>query len=360
MTLHFHYKKHTLDFKFEAGTSRGSLTSKDSYFVFLTDKQKGIQGIGEASPLKMLSVDDRDDLEELLNKFGPLFRNIPESVHPIDIYNLVADTIPPELPSLRFAFETALLDLSNGGKRVIFKNNFSHSHDPIPINGLIWMGSEQFMCDQVNEKLMAGFDCIKMKIGAIDFDKELAILSMIRSLYSSEDITLRVDANGAFKAEEAKNKLEQLSALDIHSIEQPLRAGQWEAMRNLCRLNILPVALDEELIGVTGRQDKLKLLESVKPQYIILKPTLLGGLWSTEEWIKIAESLGIGWWITSALESNIGLNAICQFTAQYETSLAQGLGTGQLYINNVESPLVVKQGKIFHGPDKDWDLSLIQ
>lgn len=360
MALHFHHKKHTLHFKFEAGTSRGSLTSRDSYFIFLTDRQNGIQGIGEASPLKMLSVDDRDDLEELITEFGLLFSEIPDGTRPEDIYKLVADIIPADLPSLRFAFETALLDLIHGGKRIIFKNDFSISGASIPINGLIWMGSEPFMHDQVTEKLATGYDCIKMKIGAIDFDKELAILSAIRSSYSSGQVTLRVDANGAFKAVEARKKLAELAALQIHSIEQPLAAGQWEAMAELCALKTLPVALDEELIGVNGCQDKLKLLKAIRPQYIILKPTLLGGFHSTKEWIEVAESLKIGWWITSALESNIGLNAISQFTGQFKVSLAQGLGTGQLYHNNVASPLVVKQGKIFYSPEKNWDLSLIR
>ena len=360
MTLHFHYKKHTLHFKFEAGTSRGSMTSRDSYFVFLSDKHRGIQGIGEASPLRKLSIDDLEDFEQHIIEYGRYFEKIPHITNATDVYKLVSATVPPKLPSLRFAFETALLDLLNDGKRVIFNNAFRQARATIPINGLIWMGNEKFMRDQVKEKLAAGFDCIKMKIGAIDFDTELAILSLIRSSYPKERITLRVDANGAFSIKEAAHKLRQLSALKIHSIEQPLRAGNWEATRDLCRLNVLPVALDEELIGVTSRQDKLKLLESVKPQYIILKPTLLGGFCSTEEWIEVAGALGIGWWITSALESNIGLNAICQFTAQYPISLAQGLGTGQLYTNNIESPLVVSQGKIFYDPDKDWGLSLIQ
>lgn len=360
MTLHFHYKKHTLHFKFEAGTSRGSMTSRDSYLVFLSDKQRGIQGVGEASPLRKLSIDDLEDFEQLVNEYGHHLAKVTDFESAADVYKIVSDTVPPELPSIRFAFETALLDLLNGGRKVIFNNAFGQDRAAIPINGLIWMGNEKFMRDQVKEKLAAGFDCIKMKIGAIDFDTELAILSMIRSSYPKEHITLRVDANGAFSIEEAPEKLRQLSALKIHSIEQPLRVGNWEATRDLCRLNVLPVALDEELIGVTNRQDKLKLLELVRPQYIILKPTLLGGFCSTEEWIEIAGSLGIGWWITSALESNIGLNAICQFTAQYQVSLPQGLGTGQLYTNNVESPLVVARGEIFYDPDKDWDLSLIQ
>ncbi|MDN5214210.1 o-succinylbenzoate synthase [Fulvivirgaceae bacterium BMA12] len=354
MTLHFHQKKHTLNFKFKAGTSRGSLTSRDSYYVFLTDKQQGIQGIGEASPLKLLSIDDRDDLAALIQEFGLHFINIPVPTQAKEIYELVATTVPPELPSLRFAFETALLDLLNGGKRILFNNNFSHAQAPIPINGLIWMGDEKFMMDQVQAKLDAGFNCIKMKIGAIDFEKELAILSFIRSRYTKEQITLRVDANGAFTAAEAPDKLRRLAALDIHSIEQPIQAGQLMAMGDLCQQQILPIALDEELIGISGRKDKLNLLEAIRPQYIILKPTLLGGFLSTMEWIEVAALLGIGWWITSALESNIGLNAICQFTAQYPVQLPQGLGTGQLYTNNIESPLEVRRGQIFYNLEQQW------
>ena len=357
MTLHFDYKKHTLNFKFKAGTSRGSMTSRDTYFVTLTDRQKDISGIGEASPLKLLSVDDREDIEELIRETGPRFGKISKIAMPDEVFELVREKIPASLPSLRFAFETALLDLLNGGKRIIYENDFSRSQSPLPINGLIWMGDDGFMRDQVKEKLAAGFQCIKMKIGAIDFEKELAVLSMIRSQFPKEQITLRVDANGAFSAEEAGNKLAQLAALDIHSIEQPLAAGQRQAMAALCALDILPVALDEELIGINDPAEKLKLLKAIKPRYIILKPTLLGGLFSTREWIDIAESLGIGWWITSALESNIALNAICQFTAQYNIQMAQGLGTGQLYHNNVASPLMVKRGEIFYSPDKAWDLS---
>ena len=357
MTLHFDYKKHTLNFKFKAGTSRGSMTSRDSYFITLTDRQKDIRGIGEASPLKLLSIDDREDLEALILEISTRFSEIPEIATPDEVFELVRARIPAALPSLRFAFETALLDLLNGGKRIIYQNDFSQSQTPLPINGLIWMGDEKFMRDQVKQKLAAGFGCIKMKIGAIDFEKEMAVLSMIRSQYSKEQIILRVDANGAFKPEEAGSALAELAALAVHSIEQPLQAGQWQAMAALCALDILPVALDEELIGIHDPADKLKLLKTIRPGYIILKPTLLGGLYSTREWIDMAESLGIGWWITSALESNIGLNAICQFTAQYNVQMAQGLGTGQLYHNNVASPLMVKQGEIFYNPDKDWDLS---
>ena len=354
MTLHFHQKKHALNFKFEAGTSRGTLTSRNSHYVFLTDKQRGIQGIGEASPLKLLSIDDRHDLDILIREFGAYFTNIPVPTQAKDIYDLVTATIPPELPSLRFAFETALLDLLNGGKRIIFDNDFTRFRAPIPINGLIWMGNETFMMEQVKAKLEAGFDCIKMKIGAIDFEKELAILSFIRSRYTKAQITLRVDANGAFSMAEAPEKLKQLAALELHSIEQPLPPGQLKAMRDLCQQQILPIALDEELIGVTGRDDKLNLLETIRPQYIILKPTLLGGFLSTLEWIEMADQLGIGWWITSALESNIGLNAICQFTAQHPVRLPQGLGTGQLYKNNITSPLEVKQGEIFYNHERHW------
>ncbi|MDA9275143.1 o-succinylbenzoate synthase [Crocinitomicaceae bacterium] len=249
-------------------------------------------------------------------------------------------------PSIKFGVETALLDLENGGTGNYFNNAFTSGQKQIPINGLVWMGDPQFMQDQIEEKIEAGFSTIKMKIGAIDFNSEIRLLQGIRSKYSPEQITLRVDANGAFIPKEALNKLERLSELAIHSIEQPIKAGQWKEMSTLCSSTQLPIALDEELIGINLLSEKLDLIQTIQPHYIILKPSLHGGLSGTREWIEIAESNNIPWWITSALESNIGLKAICQFTAEFENHLPQGLGTGSLYTDNVESDLLVERGCI--------------
>jgi O-succinylbenzoate synthase len=250
--------------------------------------------------------------------------------------------------------ETALLDLKNGGKRVIFENSFLISK-PIPINGLVWMGDLDLMLQQASIKIDEGFRCIKIKVGGLNFEKECDILHYIRRKYFREEITLRLDANGAFKTEEALYKLYDLSKFKIHSIEQPIKPGQPE-LEELCRKSPIPIVLDEEMIGLSSAEAKKDLLARVKPQYIIVKPSLHGGIQGTQEWISIAESLNIGWWITSALESNIGLNAICQLTANYPVTLPQGLGTGGLYENNFESPLEVKKGEVFYNPKLSWNL----
>jgi o-succinylbenzoate synthase len=251
-----------------------------------------------------------------------------------------------QYPSILFGMETALLDLKNGGKGIIFNNDFTTREQKIPINGLVWMGDESFMKQQVDQKLAEGFTTIKLKIGAIDLEKELNILRAIRANYSKEQITLRVDANGAFNPQHATGVLQQLAELAIHSIEQPIQPGQWEAMKNLCTSSPTPIALDEELIGIVNREQKMELLETIRPHYIILKPSLHGGISGTQEWIKLATERNIAWWMTSALESNIGLNAICQLTAEYDHLLPQGLGTGSLYTNNVKSALFVENGTI--------------
>jgi o-succinylbenzoate synthase len=336
------YTKHRLKFKFRAGTSRGILTERDCFLISISKKNAPtIIGIGEASPLRGLSIEYGEGFEKQVDFFcKKLTSELNEFA---DIYTL----IPSKFPSLRFAFETALLDLQHGGKRLIFKNEFSQNEKGIPINGLVWMGDEEFMQKQIEAKLEQGFTCIKMKIGAIDFETEFKLLTSIRKKYTQEQITLRVDANGAFSFEEAKEKLARLAKLGIHSIEQPIMAGQIKAMRELCQQNPLDIALDEELIGITDLAKKRDLLHQIKPQYIILKPTLLGGIAATKEWIQVAESMHINWWITSALESNIGLNAIAQFTAQYPVKIPQGLGTGQLYQNNIDSNLLIKEGQLF-------------
>ena len=244
-----------------------------------------------------------------------------------------------EWSSIRFGVEMALQDLAMGGRQLYFPSAFTEGRLAIEINGLIWMGDKSTMLQRIQQKLEAGFHCIKLKIGAIDFEAELSLLQYIRERFSCEKVELRVDANGAFAPEEAMSKLEALAAFGLHSIEQPIRQGQWEEMAHLCRETPIPIALDEELIGVYGRKKKLELLEIVQPQYIILKPALCGGFSGAREWIELAEKRGIGWWVTSALESNIGLNALAQWVATLGNPMPQGLGTGQLYTNNLWSPL---------------------
>lgn len=352
-TLRFSYVKRTLDFRFAAGTSRGVLKTRDVYWIKTFDPQNpSVVGWGEAAPLVKLSPDHRADFEEVLKNTLESLEAVSFSLEEQKILEQVRDLVPFVLPSIRFGLETALLDLALGGKKRIFPNRFFDTQAGISINGLIWMGEREFMLEQIEQKLKEGFDCIKMKIGAIDFEQELTLLRYIRSRFSKDQIVLRVDANGAFAPAEAMGKLERLVDLDIHSIEQPIRAGQWKEMRTLCSATPLPIALDEELIGVG---EKEALLDAIRPQHIILKPTLLGGILETKEWVRLAEERDIGWWMTSALESNIGLNAISQLASALETTIPQGLGTGKLYHNNLDSPLQIKAGKIFYNPEIGWD-----
>jgi len=350
-------KKYTLLFKHPSGTSRGVLTSKDSWFLFLyNDFEPEIIGIGECGLLKGLSMDDRPDYEE----------KIIEVCNNIQNHEEYLDTGLRDFPSIRFGLETALMDLGlgvnkvntvNRGKRMLFPSEFTLGKDSIEINGLVWMGEIDFMKQQIKEKIESGFNCIKLKIGAIDFDKELELIRNIRKEFSVTDIEIRVDANGAFTPDEALEKLDKLSAYDLHSIEQPIKQGQWEKMTKLCERTPLPIVLDEELIGINEISRKTMLIESIRPQYIILKPSLVGGFKTSEEWIQLAEQNNIGWWVTSALESNIGLNVIAQWTYTLGSKLLQGLGTGQLYKNNFESPLQITKGKLYFDPSKNWDLN---
>lgn len=341
------YKKHRLKFRFLAGTSRGTMKERDTYFVYLSKKNTGntpteIVGIGEVSPLSGLSLDFLPHIENIIADVCKRLENT--TINSIeDIFTL----IPASLPAVRFGFETAFLDLQNGGKQIIYKNDFSLHQKPIPINGLVWMGDFEFMKNQLEEKLEQGFSCIKLKIGAINFDEECKLLESIRKRFDENKITIRVDANGAFSANEALQKLKVLSNYAIHSIEQPIMANQWYEMKQLCKKTPLPIALDEELIPLVNLEDKKRMLDYIKPQFVIFKPTLLGGLQKTAEWIELCKERNIDWWITSALESNIGLNAISQFVANYNPTLPQGLGTGKLYHNNIESSLEIENGEIF-------------
>ncbi|WP_226389375.1 o-succinylbenzoate synthase [Penaeicola halotolerans] len=352
------FVEYTLDFKFEAGTSRGVLTKKRTFFLRLHHvDQPNMIGLGECGPLDKLSIDDLPNLSKVI---AATCQKLNDKKLPRDkeeVYSLAKEVVSEQYPALRFAVETALLDLINGGKRIVFDNAFSQGKTPIPINGLIWMGKEDFMLQQIEQKLKDGYSCIKMKIGAIDFDTECKLLGMIRERFSAKDIVLRVDANGAFAPDEALQKLKRLATYDLHSIEQPIKQGQIEQMAALCAVTPVPIALDEELIGVHSILERENLLRQIKPQYIILKPTLVGGLAACEEWIALAEEQQIDWWITSALESNIGLNAVAQFTAQYPIDKPHGLGTGQLYHNNIPAPLSIDKGHLYQ--KGNWDLSRI-
>ena len=333
------YQKHFLKFIKPAGTSRGWLTEKPCWFLKLRDDEFDVEGIGECSIIPHLSIDDVPDYE---NHLKDICERINETDGNFNVSELVEDTFP----SIRFGLEMALLDLQNDGRKIYFNNEFSQGKKGIPINGLIWMGTFETMWEQVTEKVNAEYNVIKLKIGALDFAGEVKLLKKIREHYP--EITLRLDANGAFSPQDALEKLNILSELNIHSLEQPIKQGQWEIMKDLCKKSPIPIALDEELIGVNSLVEKIKLLDTISPQYIILKPSLLGGFDASDEWIKLAEKRNIGWWITSALESNIGLNAIAQWTASKNIQMAQGLGTGSLYENNIESGLFIEKGKLFH------------
>lgn len=361
MPLFIQYQPYTLHFKFDAGTSRGVLTEKTSWFLKITDEeQPGIVGYGECGPLTGLSVDAVPDFEAKLIEICRLFNSMDLEVFPFNLPIILQQVIPYNLPSIRFGVESALLDFMNGGKKIQYSNEFSQGGSGIPINGLVWMGTEDFMNRQIEEKLATGFTTIKMKVGAIDFDQECRILENLRKRYTPEEITLRVDANGAFTQQDVHYKLKTLATYSIHSIEQPIATSQYELLKELCADSPLPIALDEELIGKMDYMEKFSLLKKVLPQYIILKPTLLGGFQQCKEWIEIAQRLSIGWWMTSALESNLGLNAIAQFTAQFDNTLPQGLGTGQIYQNNLPSPLQIREGKLYSNGGSDWDMAELE
>ena len=340
------FKKYTLNFSEERGTSRGWLQTKDSWFIKVWDENDTtIKGIGECSYLPGLNP-------EVLETYEDKVKEVCERINESN-YWLEEGLI--EFPSIHFGLETALLDLENKGSKILFETEFSNNEKPTPINGLIWMGTHENMMSQVDEKIKQGFRCIKLKIGAIDFEKELNILKSIRK--KSKTIEIRVDANGAFAPTEALEKLNRLAEYDLHSIEQPIKQGLQATMNQLCRESPFPIALDEELIGKYTLQQKADTLDAINPPYIILKPSLIGGIKGSKEWIKLAEERGIKWWITSALESNIGLNAIAQFVATTNNAMFQGLGTGKLYTNNIPSPLTVIGDEIKYIQSEKWDLS---
>lgn len=331
------FEPHTLLFRKPSGTSRGILTEKKLWLLRLT--ANGITGTGECSVIPGLSPDYVTDEQ---------YTGLLQSICANPSRFLENPSLLKDAPSILFGLETAYLDWKSGGTSLLFPSGFTEGQQAIPINGLIWMGTPEYMQEQIDQKLAEGFSCIKMKVGAIGFDKEWQLLKGIRAQYDASQITLRVDANGAFSPTEALPLLQRLADLEIHSIEQPIAVGQLNAMQELCARTPLPIALDEELIGITDSVERMQLLETIRPQYIILKPSLHGGLSGCLEWITLAEQLHIPWWMTSALESNIGLNAIAQFTGTFNPQLPQGLGTGGLYETNFKSPLLISEGKLYY------------
>lgn len=336
------YHKYILDFKQASGTSRGVLVQKETWFIML--EKEGEIGVGECGILRGLSADDRPDYEEKLQWAC-------QNIH-LGEQKLWEGLI--EFPSIQFGIEMAFLSLKSENPFVLFPSEFTENAKSIPINGLIWMGDKAFMKAQIETKISEGFNCIKLKIGAIDFDKEVDLLRFIRANFDEQTIEIRVDANGAFDENEALNKINQITGFKIHSIEQPVKKNHTDTMSVLCKKSKIPIALDEELIGVFSKQDRENLLKEIRPQYIILKPSFIGGFRGTLEWISIAEKLNIGWWVTSALESNIGLNAIAQFTFMQNNPMPQGLGTGSLYTNNFDCPLTVSNGQLWYDKSKEW------
>jgi O-succinylbenzoate synthase len=336
------YHKYILDFKRPSGTSRGVMTTKETWFIVL--EENGKKGIGECGILRGLSADDRPDYEEKLQWTCANIHLGKELLWEALI----------EFPSIQFGVEIAFKSLDSETPFLLFPSAFTNEEKSIAINGLIWMGEPAFMKQQIEEKLAEGFNCVKLKIGAIDFDQELELLRFIRANFNENKIELRVDANGAFDSNDALYKLSQLSEFKLHSIEQPIAKNNTDRMAELCKITPFPIALDEELIGVYSIMDKEALLIKIKPQYIILKPSFVGGFKGTQEWISLAEKHKIRWWITSALESNIGLNAIAQWTFSQDNLMPQGLGTGALYTNNFDCPLYVSQGQLWYKKAEQW------
>jgi o-succinylbenzoate synthase len=341
------------------------MKNRTAWFIKLWNEfDSSTFGLGECAPLEGLSKETEAEMDSLLASLELKINNqaielpFPGFSSLRDIYHfLLQHQLSTDVSSICFAMETALLDLSNGGVRTLFKTDFLKGV-PIPINGLIWIGGLDYMLQQIDIKIKDGFRCIKIKVGSLNFEKECDILQYIRRKYYREDIVVRLDANGAFKPDEAMFKLLDMSRFGIHSIEQPLKPRAKET-ESLCKQSPIPIAFDEELIGVNTAAERKLLLEMLRPAYIILKPSLHGGLFSCQEWIALAQELKIGWWMTSALESSVGLNAIAQFTSTYSINLPQGLGTGQIYENNIESPLTVQKGQIYYNQLTNWDLSSI-
>ena len=339
------YKKYKFLFKIPGGTSRGILHEKYSWFLILKNNSK--VGVGECSVINGLSVDDPSKIESKLDWICLNINTVPSL--------LFKELI--DFPAIAFGLEMALKAVDSVKENVLFPSTFTNGKNSIPINGLVWMGDIDFMKSQVDLKLSEGYRCLKLKIGALDFDKEYSLLKSIRDKYSSSELEIRLDANGAYSYKESLRILNKLSELNIHSIEQPIKAGQIKQMSELCISSPIPIALDEELIGINSVEDKIKLIEEIKPQYIILKPSLIGGFKSSQEWINILPN-STKYWVTSALESNVGLSAISQWVYTLNCSLPQGLGTGSLFSNNFSSPLSIKNAKLHYNKNNNWNIKI--
>lgn len=342
--------EHTLHPHFTLGTSKGSIDARTVWYLFVWNAARPeVEGIGEAALFpghsKEFPADVRVKLMELCERTDNWEQRLNNDL--------------VEVPSVRFAVEQCLRDLEVGGTKNLFPSEFTLGRNAIPINGLVWMGDKATMKQRIREQIEGGNTTVKMKIGAIGIDDELELLRAVRNEYSAADLTLRVDANGAFSYAEAPAVLQRLADLQVHSIEQPVPPGLYEVMAELCANSPIPIALDEDLIGLNTTDLKRDLLDNVKPQYIVIKPSLVGGWAATREWIDLAEARGIRWWITSALESSIGLNAIAQFTATLNVDMPQGLGTGKVYANNIPSPLLAEKGYLYYRPEVAWDLSTL-
>lgn len=349
--LRAHWIERTLHPRFELGTSKGAINARTVWYLIAWDHDRpGVRGVGEAALFpghsREFPADVKLKLTELCAETGDWERR------------LAGDLV--DVPSVRFAVEQCLRDLAAGGTKTLFPSEFTLGRRPIPINGLVWMGDKATMRQRIREQIDGGYTTVKMKIGAIGIDDELALLKAVRAEYGPGDITLRVDANGAFSAQQAPEVLKRLADLDVHSIEQPVAPGLYEVMAELCASSPVPVALDEDLVGLNTREGRVDLLDTVRPRFIVIKPSLVGGWAATQEWIDLAKARGIGWWITSALESSIGLNAIAQFTAAQHVTIPQGLGTGRVYTDNIRCPLVAERGHLHYRPELEWDLALLR
>lgn len=326
------------------------MKDKPVWYLFLyDDKLSQVTGIGEYSFIPGLSVDVGEKINEKLTETCDLI-NKGEYDFEKPVYGF---------PGLNFALETAILDLKSNGTKVLFPSEFTNGKKGIPVNGLIWMASPENMLEQVEDKINKGFRCIKLKIGAIGFKDELSIIRNIRRRFTSNELEIRVDANGAYNTLSVFDVLEMLAELQVHSVEQPIMPSQIDEMALLCKNSPVPIALDEELLGICPFENKRKLIETIRPHYLVLKPGLLGGFQETGEWIKIAAEFNAGWWVTSALESNIGLNAISQWTYTLENNMYQGLGTGSLYSSNIGSPLEVHGEELYYNVHKKWNYEFI-
>ena len=340
----------TLNPRFELGTSKGPIHARTVWYLIAWDEEAPeLKGIGEAALFPGHSKEFPADVKLKLTELCERTDNWAQ--------RMITDLV--DVPSVRFAVEQCLRDLDAGGTKTLFPSEFTLGRSGIPINGLVWMGDKSTMKQRIREQIEGGCSTVKMKIGAIGIDDELALLKGVRQEYNASNITLRVDANGAFNAQQAPDVLKRLAELEVHSIEQPVPPGLFEVMEELCATTPVPIALDEDLIGLNTRDAKVDLLDNVKPHWVVIKPSLVGGWGATHEWIELAKARGIGWWITSALESSIGLNAVAQFTATLNVSIAQGLGTGKVYTNNIPSPLLAEKGLLRYRPEEAWDLSML-